>query len=200
MTTASIRETAGTARKYWWIMLIRGILAIALGVMMIAWPEATVKVAIFLFGLYFILDGIASITMGIMSGRAGEKWGWLVFVGVLDIGAGIVAFVWPGATALVLLYLIAFWSILAGGMAIFGSFSLKSAGARDWGWVLFGGIVSLIFGIILLIAPGHGILGLIWLVAIWAIVFGIVLIVNSFIVRSVSGTILDATGGPTVTA
>ena len=196
MTTASIRETAGTARKYWWIMLIRGILAIALGVMMIAWPKATVQVAIFLFGLYFLLDGIASLVMGFMSGRAGEKWGWLVFVGVLDIAAGIVAFVWPQATALVLLYVIAFWSILVGAMAVFGSFSLKSAGARDWGWVLFGGIVSLIFGIILLIAPGNGILGLIWLVAIWAIVFGILLIVNSFVVRSVSGKILDSTGGP----
>ena len=196
MTTASIRETAGTARKYWWIMLIRGVLAIALGVMMIAWPKATVQVAIFLFGLYFLLDGIASLIMGFMSGRAGEKWGWLVFVGVLDIAAGIVAFVWPQATALVLLYVIAFWSILVGAMAVFGAFSLKSAGAREWGWVLFGGIISLIFGIILLIAPGNGILGLIWLVAIWAILFGILLIVNSFVVRSLSGKILDSSGGP----
>lgn len=200
MTTSAIRETAGMARKYWWIMLIRGVLAISLGVMMLAWPKATVHVAIFVFGLYFLLDGIASLVMGFMSGRAGEKWGWLVFVGLLDIAAGIVAFVWPHATALVLLYVIAFWSILVGAMAVFGSFSLKSAGARGWGWVLFGGIVSLIFGIILLVAPGNGILGLIWLVALWAILFGILLILNSFIVRSVSGRILDATGGPPVTA
>jgi len=102
--------------------------------------------------------------------------------GVLGVVAGIVALGWPGITALVLLYIIAFWATFTGIAEIIAAVALRREIEGEWALIL-GGVLSVIFGLILVFLPGVGLLSLVWLVAIYAIVFGIALIALAFRVR-----------------
>ena len=94
--------------------------------------------------------------------------------------------IWPGVTALALLFLIAFWAILLGVGEIGGAFAARQRGSNAWGWTLAAGVLNIVFGVLLLIWPGSGILTLVWLVGIFALAGGIALIVLAFRVRSVA--------------
>jgi uncharacterized membrane protein HdeD (DUF308 family) len=104
----------------------------------------------------------------------GGSWGWLVLEGLLGIGAGIVALVWPGITALALLWVIAFWAVLTGVLEIVAAVRLRRVLDNEW-LLVVAGTLSIIFGLILMIWPGSGAIGLVWLIGIYAIAFGIVL-------------------------
>ncbi|MBM9466513.1 HdeD family acid-resistance protein [Nakamurella leprariae] len=178
-------QVTATARQFWWLLLVRGIFAVIFGIMAVAWPGITALALAFVFGIYAIMDGVASIVLGFQERKAGEKWGATIVLGVLSIVAGIIALVWPVITALALLYVVAFWAIIAGVMSIAGAFGLRKAGIGHWGWTLVFGILSVVFGLVLLIGnPVSGILGLIWAIGIFVIVEGIALIAGSFAVRS----------------
>jgi uncharacterized membrane protein HdeD (DUF308 family) len=112
-----------------------------------------------------------------------NRWGWVLVEGVLDIIAGIVAFFYPGLTALVLLYIVAFWAIVTGIMEIVAAFTLRGFAAREWALGL-AGILSVLFGIILFVFPGAGLLSILWLLGIYSIVFGILFVVRAFQLRS----------------
>jgi uncharacterized membrane protein HdeD (DUF308 family) len=194
-------QVTSTARRFWWLLLVRGIFAVIFGVMAVAWPAPTALALALVFGIYAIMDGVASIALGFHERKAGEKWGATIVLGVLSIAAGIIALVWPVITALALLYLVAFWAIVAGIMSVAGAFGLRRAGIRHWGWTLIFGVLSVIFGLVLLIGnPVDGILGLIWAIGIFAIVEGIALIAGSFAVRSLArsgaGAAPDTTATP----
>ncbi len=96
---------------------------------------------------------------------------------------GVMAFVWPGITALVLLYLVAIWAILTGIMEISAAFMRRLPVSQEWALGL-AGVLSIVFGIILFVRPGAGLLTILWLVGIYAIVFGVLLIVRAFQFRS----------------
>src|SRR3546814_6612338 len=104
-------------KEIWWMILIRGIFGVIFGIIALVWPGITVVALVFLFGIYSIADGLITIVRAIRDREHLSSWGWWVFTGVVSVGAGIVALVWPGITALVLLYIIAFYAIMFG---IFG--------------------------------------------------------------------------------
>ena len=171
-------------KEIWWMILIRGIFGIAFGVMALVWPGITVVALVYLFGIYSIIDGLVTVIRAVRDRTHLSSWGWWVFSGVVSVGAGVVALVWPGITALVLLYIIAFYAILFGIMGVVGAFKLKGLPGSSWGWLMAASAAAVILGIILLIVPGEGILGLIWLVGWYAILFGIFLIVGAVQIRS----------------
>jgi uncharacterized membrane protein HdeD (DUF308 family) len=94
----------------------------------------------------------------------------------------LITFFWPGVTALALLYVIAFWAIFTGVLEMVMAISLRREIENEWLMVL-SGVLSVLFGLILAVLPGVGVLSLVWLVGIYALVFGIVLIVLGFRVR-----------------
>ncbi|GAA2007779.1 HdeD family acid-resistance protein [Nakamurella flavida] len=171
------------ARQYWWLLLARGVGAVVFGVLAIGWPGITVLAIVFVFAIYAFLDGIASIVMALSEKKAGHKWGWSVFTGVVSILAGVVAIAWPVITAVALLYVIAFWALLAGFTSIAGALALRKAGFKQWVWTMVFGVCAVIFGISLLVNPGRGILSVLWVVGVFAVVGGISLAVASFTVR-----------------
>lgn len=107
----------------------------------------------------------------------------MILEGALGILAGIVTFLYPGLTALVLLYIIAFWAIFIGILRIVTAISLRRELENEWLMIL-GGILAVIFGVLLIVLPGVGLLSLTWLIGIWALIFGIALIVLAFRVRN----------------
>jgi uncharacterized membrane protein HdeD (DUF308 family) len=165
----------------WWVLLIRGIAAVLFGLAALFWPGPTLYVLIIFFGAYALVDGLFAIAAGI---RGTGRRRWLLLVeGGLGVVAGLIAFFYPGITALVLLYVIAFWAIFTGILKIVMAISLRREIENEW---LMGlsGVVSVLFGIILAVLPGVGLLSLVWLIGIYAIVFGVAQIALGFRVRS----------------
>ena len=164
-------------RGIWWLVLLRGILAILFGLFALFAPGTALLALVFVFGAYAVLDGGTALAVGIRHRKDDPHWGWHVVQGVVSVLAGIIAFVWPGVTVLAILFVIAFWSIVGGIAEIVESFMMRKRGGDGWGWVLAAGIVSVLFGIVLLVWPGAALITLLWLVGVWAIVFGVIIIV-----------------------
>jgi uncharacterized membrane protein HdeD (DUF308 family) len=160
--------------RYWWLILLRGIAAIIFGVLAFIWPGITLVTLILFWGAFALVDGVLALAHAIMGGNMGSRW-WLALIGVAGIAAGILTFVWPGLTALVLLVFIAAWAIVSGVFEIIGAIRLRKEIDNEWTLIL-GGVISVLFGLIILVAPGAGALGLIWAIAAYAIVFGVLMV------------------------
>ncbi len=170
--------------RSWWLLLLRGIAAVVFGVLTFAWPQISLLSLIIVYGAYALVDGVLAVVAAVRGGGLAPRW-WLALSGVLGIGAGAVAFVWPGLTALVLIYLIGFWSIMRGVLEVIGAIHLRKEIANEW-TLAAAGILSILFGLILVFAPGPGALGLLWLIAAWAILFGALMIFVAFKVRKLA--------------
>jgi uncharacterized membrane protein HdeD (DUF308 family) len=168
--------------KYWWLILLRGIVAIIFGVLAFAWPGITLLTLILFYGAFALADGVLALGHAIMGGNVGSRW-WLALVGIAGIVAGLVTFFMPGVTALVLLFFIAGWAIALGVFQIIGAIRLRKEIDNEW-LIGLSGALSVLFGVVLLVAPGAGILGLIWVIASYAIVFGIMLVMEAFKLKS----------------
>jgi uncharacterized membrane protein HdeD (DUF308 family) len=169
-------------RRNWWMLALRGVLAIIFGLIALFDPRIALLAFVYVFAAYALIDGIVAVVVAIQERGSLNRWGWVLFEGIISILAGIVAFVYPGLTALVLLYIIAFWAIVTGIMEIVAAFAIRGFAAREWALGL-AGIVSIIFGIVLFVFPGAGLLSILWLVGIYAIIFGILFIVRAFQLR-----------------
>jgi uncharacterized membrane protein HdeD (DUF308 family) len=156
--------------KNWWLVLLRGIAAIIFGVLAFVWPGLTLLTLILFYGAYVLVDGVLSIIAAVTGGAPAPRW-WLAIVGVLGIVAGILTFLWPGITGLVLLFFIAGWAIAIGIFQIIGAIRLRKEIDNEW-LLILSGIVSVLFGIGVLLVPGAGALALVWVIGLYAIVEG----------------------------
>lgn len=172
-------------KDLWWAVLLRGVLAIVFGIVALVWPSLTVWALVVVFGAYAIVDGITAIVRAVQARKVDSGWVWWLLGGVVSVAAGIVAFVWPGITALAAAFVIGIWAVVGGALEIAGSIRLrKLGGSGHWVMLSIAGILEVLFGLILVFFPGSGILGLVTFLAIFAIVFGLVLVVSAIQVRS----------------
>jgi uncharacterized membrane protein HdeD (DUF308 family) len=156
----------------WWVYAVRGIAAILFGIMALIWPGPTLAVLILLFGAYAFVDGVAllvALTRGDVLARS-HKW-ITGLMGVLGIAVAIATLVWPGMTALTLLYLVAIWAIGMGILQIASAIEFRREIDGEF-FVVLGGIFSIVLGGLLVAFPGTGLLSLVWLVGFWAELFG----------------------------
>jgi uncharacterized membrane protein HdeD (DUF308 family) len=167
---------------HWWALALRGVIAILFGVAVFLRPDIALEALILLFGAYALVDGVFAI-VGVFRGTRSGTPRWLLLVeGVAGILAGIIAFVYPGLTAIALLYLVAAWAIVTGLAEIATAIRLRQEIQGEWALIL-GGILSVLFGVLLAVLPGVGILSLIWLIGAYAVVFGVLLLIAAFQVR-----------------
>ena len=162
----------------WWALLLRGIVAIAFGLLAFIWPGITLTALVFLWGAYALVDGVFSIAAGVKLHGENRRWWVLLLEGVLSVIAGVVAFVIPGITALVLLLLIAAWAIVTGAFEIVAAIQMRKYIRGEW-LLILAGVASVLFGVLLFINPGAGALAVVWLIGAYAIVFGVILIALS---------------------
>lgn len=157
----------------WWVFTIRGIAALVFGVLAFIWPEMTLTALVFLFGAYVLVDGISLLIALARGDAVARRHAWAVgIVGVLGIIAGLVTFAWPGLTALSLLALVAVWAIATGTSQVIAAVVLRRE-LRGEFWMALGGVASIVFGALLVVSPGSGLISLVWLVGLWAVVFGV---------------------------
>jgi uncharacterized membrane protein HdeD (DUF308 family) len=161
--------------RHWWTLAVRGLAAVTFGLIALAWPGLTLSTLIIVFGLFAIVNGLLHTFAAVRVIEADGSWWALLAESVLSTGAGLVALVWPGLTALALLYLIAAWAIATGILEVTAAIRLRQEIRGEW-FLATSGIASITFGAVAAILPGAGALALIWLIGIYAIVFGGVLI------------------------
>jgi uncharacterized membrane protein HdeD (DUF308 family) len=178
-----LNGTMGAAlTRDWWVVLMRGIVAVLFGLVAFIWPGITLLALIFLFGIYAIVDGILSFGEAFSAGQRGQSWVWPVIGGVVGIAAGVLAFAWPHITALVLLYIIAAWAIVTGIAEFIAGIALRHEISNEW-LLMLAGVISVLFGVLVFARPGAGALAVVWLIGFYAIVIGVERIGLSFRLR-----------------
>ncbi len=192
MTTSML----GMASRNWWVFVLRGVLAILFGIVAWVWPGLTVSALVLLFGAYAFVNGIFAVIAGIASFGENRRWWAELLVGIAGIILGILTFFWPGVTALALLYLIAAWAIVTGVFEIIAAIELRKAIDNEW-LLGIGGVLSVIFGLILIFFPGSGAISLVWVIGIYAIIFGVTLIALGFRLRNSGDTSTTTTTSTT---
>ena len=175
-----------TFRLNWWLLALRGLVAVLFGVLAFVWPRATLITLVWLFGAFALVNGLLSLILAAKAPKGYPRIGSLILGGLLGILAGLLTFVMPGITALGLLMLIAAWAIVTGIMEVVAAIRLRKIIANEW-LLILAGIASVAFGVILFLRPAAGALALIWWIGAWALVFGILLIVLAFRMRNWKG-------------
>lgn len=160
-------------RRNWWLILIRGICAIVFGISTLLWPGLSLITLVLFYGVFALVDGILAISAAIVGGALVDRW-WLALVGLVGVAAGLLTLTWPGLTGLVLLYFIGGWAIAAGVLQIVGAIRLRKEIENEW-LLIASGVLSVLFGVLILFHPGAGALGLALLIAWFAILYGVLL-------------------------
>jgi uncharacterized membrane protein HdeD (DUF308 family) len=179
--------------RNWWAIALRGVVAILFGLVTFAWPGATMLSLVFVFAVYALLDGILDIVAAVRSARQHERWGLLVLEGIVDILAAAIAIAWPGLTILIFVLVIAAWALVTGVLMMIAAFRLNPEHGR-W-WLVLGGLVSILYGVLLVIAPMIGAVVLTWWLGAYALVFGVSLLILAYRLRHMheAGTHAGAT-------
>jgi uncharacterized membrane protein HdeD (DUF308 family) len=172
-----------TLTRYWWAVAVRGVVAVLFGIAALVWPDATILVLVLLFGAYSLVDGVFGLASAAMGDRSAMgRRGWLVVESIAGILIGVVTFAWPAATTLVLLWLIAAWAVLTGVFEVVAAVRLRREIQGEWVLAL-SGVLSVLFGIVLVVWPATGALALITLIGAFAIVYGLALVMLSLRLR-----------------
>jgi uncharacterized membrane protein HdeD (DUF308 family) len=167
--------------KRWWLILLRGVVAILFGILAFAWPGLTLLTLVLLYGAFALADGVIALATAVTGRGSAPTW-WLVLVGIFGIAAGIVSFMFPGMTALILILLIGAWAIAHGIVEIAAAIQLRKEISNDWLLVL-AGVLSVAFGFLVIAVPAAGALGLVWAIGAYSILFGVLLIGFSLQIR-----------------
>ena len=161
--------------KNWWVLVLRGLLGIGFGVIAFVWPGITLASLVILFAAYALVDGVMAMVAAVRALESHNRWGSLLIEGIAGIAAGVITMAWPAITAIWLIYLIAAWAIVTGIFEIFAAVRLRRHIAGEWLLALTG-IASLIFGVLIMIAPLAGALVIAIWIGAYAFIFGVLLI------------------------
>jgi uncharacterized membrane protein HdeD (DUF308 family) len=177
----------------WWAFVLRGIFALLFGVIAFVYPGLTILSLTYVFGFYAILDGVFALVAA-WNFRSSDRVWLLILEGLLGLGAGVIAFVWPQVTALALLAVVAAWAILTGILEIVAAIRLRQEIENEV-WLGLAGLASIIFGMLLVIWPNSGLVTISWIIGFYAVAFGISMLTLGFRLQGVNKTIKQQTAG-----
>lgn len=183
MVEHTLGQTADSIIRNWWLVALRGVVALIFGVLTTFRPGVTLAALILLFGAYAIVNGIFTVVVAIAHHRGEPHWVSLLVSGVLSVALGIVAFVMPRLTALSLLYIIAAWAIVTGVSEVATAIRLRRVITGEW-LLVIAGVLSVLFGVFLVLFPGAGALAVTLWIGTYAVMLGILLIALAFRLRS----------------
>ena len=179
--------------RLWWMLALRGVIALLFGVLALVWPGLTLLWLVALFAAYALLGGAASVIGAVRHRHSDEKWWLILLLGLVSIGAGVSTILYPGLTALVLVLVMGANALVTGVLDIAVAIRLRKAMRGEW-LLIVTGIISIVFGVLVFLFPGAGALALAWLISVHAIVTGVLLLALAFRVRAWARSV----GGGTV--
>lgn len=177
-----LTHLASTLARGWWLLLLRGLVAIVFGVLAWVQPGITLAALVLLFGAYSMADGALCLWTAITGPKGHEYWWLLLLEALVGIGIGFLTFFAPGITALALLFYIAIWAIATGVLEIAAAIRLRKEIDNEW-LLLLAGLASVAFGILLAAQPAVGALAVLWLIGSYAILFGVLLLILAVKIR-----------------
>jgi uncharacterized membrane protein HdeD (DUF308 family) len=179
--TLEVKEALRFGRN-WWIVALRGVLSLLVGVMSFLLPMSTIFALVILFASYALLDGIFSIALVVRGARGVGPWWMLSLEGILGIGAAVITVLWPEITALALIYVVASWAMATGVLEIIAAIRLRKQIKNEW--LLAGaGLSSIVMGVVLALWPGPGAGAIAWIIGAYALAFGVLLLGLAFRLR-----------------
>jgi uncharacterized membrane protein HdeD (DUF308 family) len=122
--------------RKWWLLALRGMIAVLFGLAALVWPGATLTALVLLFGAYALVDGLLALIVSLLDPDEFDR-GWVLLLkGLAGIGIGVVTFLWPSVTPQALLYLIAAWAVLTGAFEVVAALDLRNVveGERQLAW------------------------------------------------------------------
>jgi uncharacterized membrane protein HdeD (DUF308 family) len=170
----------------WWVLALRGAAALIFGVLALAWPGITLLFLVALFAAYALLSGGAALVGAIRNRDADRQWWIVLLLGIASLAAGVLAVVLPGLTALALVLLMGANAVVNGALEIAWAVRLRHRIQGEW-WLGLAGLLSIMFGVFVLLFPGAGVLAMVWLIAAYAIAIGILLLAAGLKLRRYGG-------------
>jgi uncharacterized membrane protein HdeD (DUF308 family) len=179
--------------RFWWAVLLRGIIAIIFGLIALLWAEFATIALVLIFGIYALAEGVILVANSWTNRTTNPRW-WVPFIeGLAGITAGFLVFFLTDFAAFVIIYLIAVWALITGILEVITAIRLREEIQNEWALAL-SGILSVVLGILLIIWPAMGILAVIWAVGLYAVLFGLLMIYLAFKIRRTplgSGDVLN---------
>jgi uncharacterized membrane protein HdeD (DUF308 family) len=175
-------ERMETVAGRWWMFLIRGIAGVLFGLLTFRSPGASLLALVLLFGAFALVDGVFTLSVTAIGPRP-PRWGWLMFQGLMGIAAGITTLVWPGITAVALLWVIAAWAVVTGVAAVATAVRIRRAVRGEWVLGLVGAL-AVAFGVLLMVHPAAGALAMVLWIGAYALVQGLFLVAFAFRLRA----------------
>ena len=192
MTAGETKSLKQVASAIWWLVLLRGIAAVLLGILLFTNPDAILSVVIIFLGIYWVVDGIITLLASFTGREEHSNWGWGIFVGIISILAGLAVLSQPVLTAIFtaqfIVSLVGIMIIISGVSSIVTGFRLRKT-SGEWMMIL-GGVLGLILGLLLLMNPLFSALVFVNITAIFSIIGGFALIVMAFQVKKLKETII----------
>lgn len=170
-------------QQNWWTLALRGVIAILFGICAFIWPLATALAFVILLAAFAFIEGVFAFIGAVSWGLTGNQRLLLVVLGLLGLGVGVTAVMYPGLTAVVIVALIAWWAIFSGAIQLIVAIEMRKIIENDW-LLVVGALLSILFGVLLLWRPLAGILTLSWLFGIYALLYGIMMLSLGFRLKS----------------
>jgi len=169
--------------RNWWALALRGAAAIVFGIIALFWPPAAVAALVAVFGAYALVDGILNLVAAVRAGRSGQRWGALVFEGIVSVLVGILTLFFPAVTALALVLFVAAWSLVTGVAEVVAAIKLRKVIEGEW-LLALSGILSVAFGVLLFISPLFGAIAIAIWIGAYSVGFGALLVGLALRLRS----------------
>lgn len=176
-----------TLLRSWWVLALRGIVAILFGVITLYWPQLTLLVLVSLFAAYAIFTGVVSVAGAIRNHSHDDHWWLFLIIGLVGIGAGVITIIHPAITAVVLVMLIGANALITGVLDIVAAIRLRREIHNEW-LLAVSGMAAVVFGVLVFLYPAAGALTLIGVIALYAFITGLLLIASALRLRSISKT------------
>jgi uncharacterized membrane protein HdeD (DUF308 family) len=168
----------------WWVLALRGMVALIFGILALAWPGVTLLFLVALFAAYALLSGGVAL-VGAIGNRRERGWWLVLLLGLVSLAAGVLAIIYPDITALALVLLMGANAVVSGVLEISMAVRLRREIEGRGEWLLgLAGFVSVLFGAFVLLFPGAGALALVWLIAVYAMTIGILFLIAAFKLRA----------------
>ena len=170
-------------KRSWWVLALQGVLGLTFGILAVLWPGATLLVLVALFAAWMLISGAAATYASLKNRRSDKAWWLVLLLGLVSFAAGVIAVFNPGMTILVLVLLMGANALITGVLQIVIAVRLRKTIEREW-LLALAGIVSIVFGVLVLVFPAAGALAMVWLVSFYAVVTGALLLTLAFRARN----------------